>query len=390
MPRLLFITERFPPDIGGLSTSSARISRSIANLGIDVDVLAWSRHVPAGKLGEQALDEDAPQTLKVYRQGMYRQWDMTMPSTLNVLEWLHEQHNYDAVWGHYLSPAGFLAVWFAQLHGLKSIVSARGNDVDTEIFPPGDMSRLLWTLNKATIVNSVSQDMARKIEILCGRQDLEIMPNVVDASVFSPRPERVAELKSSLKIKDEEKVLCFSGELREKKGLQFMLDAFQQVQSQTPCCFLVIGDLRSHQRPAVQIFAAEHPEAAERLIITGHLEQAEDVAAHLSLCDIFLQPSLMEGMPNSLLEAMACSCLCIASDAGGIPEIIQHGENGFLLSRAQLNYLGTGILEALELDEGISAIIKQTARDRVVALFSPEQETSQIEAMLQRLLSSSS
>ena len=62
-----------------------------------------------------------------------------------------------------------------------------------------------------------------------------------------------------------------------------------------------------------------------RVIVTGHLDLPEQVAEHLSLCDVYLQPSLWEGMPNALMEAMASGCGCIGSDAGGIPEVIEHG-----------------------------------------------------------------
>jgi hypothetical protein len=59
---------------------------------------------------------------------------------------LHQQKPYHAVCGHYL--AGFLAIWFAQIKGIKSIVSARGNDVDRGIFPPGDFAQTQWTLER--------------------------------------------------------------------------------------------------------------------------------------------------------------------------------------------------------------------------------------------------
>ncbi len=57
-------------------------------------------------------------------------------------------------------------------------------------------------------------------------------------------------------------------------------------------------------------------------------------------------------MPNALLEAMACEKVCMASDAGGIPEVIEHGRNGFMVSRAHLNHLHTAIVEILEMPKG--------------------------------------
>ena len=72
--------------------------------------------------------------------------------------------------------------------------------------------------------------------------------------------------------------------------------------------------------------------------------------AHLQACDVYLQPSLWDGMPNALLEAMAAGCGCIASDAGGIPEIITPGVDGIIVPRWQLHRLGEAVLEWLQAD----------------------------------------
>ena len=79
------------------------------------------------------------------------------------------------VWGHYLFPAGFLAVWFAQIKGIKSIVSARVNDVDRGIFPLGDFARSQWTLERADLITAVSKELAKKIIILCRRDDILVV-----------------------------------------------------------------------------------------------------------------------------------------------------------------------------------------------------------------------
>jgi hypothetical protein len=59
-------------------------------------------------------------------------------------------------------PGRFLAVWFAQIKGIKSIVSARGNDVDRGIFPPGDFARTQWTLERADLITAVSKDWLKR------------------------------------------------------------------------------------------------------------------------------------------------------------------------------------------------------------------------------------
>ncbi|MBD2438323.1 glycosyltransferase [Nostoc sp. FACHB-110] len=385
MTRLLFITERFAPDLGGLARSATRLVTTLAQLGVEVDVVTWSRYLQPG---EVLPPEFINVQCRVYRIGLYRHWEMTMPHTLNVLEWLHISRPYDAVWGHYLFPSGFLATWFAKLQGLVSTVSARGNDIDKEMFPPGDFARLQWTLQHATVITAVSADMSRKIKLLSERNDVLVLKNAVDLEVFAPQQTTTVN-KESLGIAEDELVIGFCGELREKKGQQFLLNAFTTVRSQHPACLLIIGEVRASQESVLQLYASEYPENAQRIIITGHLNHPQTVAAHLQLCDVYLQPSLWEGMPNALLEAMACGCCCIASDAGGIPEVITHGENGFILPRSQLHKLGAAVLEYLTIPVKDKINITQAARDRILAEYSITQEKKRLQTLIDRINKSS-
>jgi glycosyltransferase involved in cell wall biosynthesis len=211
---------------------------------VQIDVLVWSRYLQPGEVVISPTENG-----KIYRVGLYRHWDMTMIQTLNVLDWLDSQNTYEAIWGHYLFPAGFLAVWFAKLKGLPSVVSARGNDIDREIFPPGDFSRLQWSLSNAALITAVSHDLACKIKLLAGREDVIVLHNAVDTDIFNPRlslSEKLS-LRQSLGISENEIVLGFSRELREKKGQAFLFKALTKVRHYHPCCLLIIGQIRNPQ-----------------------------------------------------------------------------------------------------------------------------------------------
>ena len=392
--KLLWITERFPPDIGGVARSSGRIVRSLTELGASVDVVTWSRYLDPGEILPPESSPTENDNVRVHRVGLYRNWDMTMPHTLNLLDWLHETRQFDAVWGHYLFPAGFVAAWFAKMNNLPSIVSARGNDVDRGMFPPGDFSRLQWTLANASAVTAVSAEMAKKVGALgtpLGTPPLGtlsdrayVLSNVVDRSLFHPS-EPNSELKEQLGIMQEESVLGFSGELREKKGQRFLLRALSEVRAQRPACLLIMGELRPESQVLLQQFASANPEDGARVIVTGHLESPEQVAAHLRLCDVYLQPSLWDGMPNALLEAMACGCGCIGSDAGGIPEVIEHGVSGFIVKRSHLHRLGEATLEYLNLDPRDRQTMGQKASEHIATHFTLEREQTMLKELMSKL-----
>ena len=384
---MLMLCERFPPDLGGLAISGARTAGALAKLGLEVEVVAWTKACPPGALESAPGGELHPSAagVRVHRVGLYASQDFSMQHTLNVLEWLHQERQFEAVWGHYLFPAGFMATFFAGLHKLPVAVSARGNDVDRAAFPPGDFARLLWTLERSSVITSVSADLGRKISVLLGRNPaLELVPNVVDPSVFAPGAPP-AGLRERLGIRPDEAVLCFSGELRQKKGFPFLLEALLEVRRTRPACLLVVGEVRPREQSRLASFAADHPEAAARIVVTGRIQTPREVAEHLRLADVFLQPSLWEGMPNALLEAMACGLCVLASDAGGIPETLTHQETGFLLPRHQLHRLGEAACEILDLDPAARLALGARARAHVEVAHAPQVEAERLSAVLARL-----
>lgn len=387
-PRILFLAERFPPDLGGLARSSARTAGALVRLGAQVEVFTWTRSLAPGAL--QSLDAGqvaaSARGSTLHRFGLFGQTDTGLQHTLDVLDFLHTQRPYQLVWGHYLSPPGFVAVTFAGLAGLPSTVSARGNDVDQAMFPPGDFARLLWTLQRATVLTAASGALARKMALLLGGTPrIEVIPNAVDTALFHPGPAAPA-LRQRWGILPEERVLGFSGELRHKKGAPFLLSALTEVRKTHPACLLIIGEVRPREQELLTAFRVEHPEDAARLIVTGKLDAPEDVAAHLRLCDVYLQPSLWDGMPNAMLEAMACGRVVIASDGGGIPEAIDSGLNGFLVPKALLNHLGQAVLEVLSLSEERRAALGAAARARIEQRFQADAEAAVLERVLERTL----
>ncbi|MGD0300048.1 MAG: glycosyltransferase family 4 protein [Bryobacteraceae bacterium] len=368
-PRLLFLSERYPPDLGGVATSAGRISRALAALGADIDVIAWSRTLDAGLV----VPEDGNPA--VYRMGRFREWDSTMPHTLNLFDWLLSKHRYDAIWGHYLAPAGFLAAWFGRLKNIPSMVSVRGNDLDREMYPPGDFARLRWTLEQANCISAVTEDLARKVAALSLRNDVVCLKNAVDTEVFAPG-EASGALREKLGIRPGEVVLGFAGELREKKGQQFLLEALRKVRERRPACLLVMGEVRPSEMPRLMQWTGPGSLADHRILV--------------HLCDIYLQPSLWDGMPNALLEALAAGCLSIGSDAGGIPEIITDRLSGVIVPRWQLHRLGEVVLDWLARSVDERMRMRQAARERVLRDFDFDQERRQLQQILGRLIPISS
>lgn len=103
--RVLFISERFPPEIGGVAASARRTARGMFELGHEVHVFSLTRELP-GLSADSAGHESG---LIIHRLGRSKNVDFTLQQALNFLEWLHRSHPFTLVWGHYVHTAGFLA-----------------------------------------------------------------------------------------------------------------------------------------------------------------------------------------------------------------------------------------------------------------------------------------
>jgi glycosyltransferase involved in cell wall biosynthesis len=366
---ILFLAEKFPPDIGGVAASAGRLATSLASLGRPVHVFALSRDLAAGSVERREL----PAGAVLHRFGQSKNLDFTLQQALTYLEWLHGRHRFRLAWGHFAQNPGFLAAWLGRTLGIPSVVAVRGNDLDRQLFPPGDLARLEWSLKAATRVVCVSADLGRKVRALVERE-ADVLPNAVDTAIFTPRARPVNDVP----------ILGFSGELRAKKGLTFLLQALDDVRRVRPVRLLVIGEVRGGDRGEWERMriGLNLDECVE---VTGHLSDPAAVASQLRRCDLFVLPSLWEGMPNGLLEALACGVPVIASDAGGIPEIVEDGVSGVVIPRTHLHQLGSRILDFLRWPrERVEAMVSEGLRV-IARRHTPEVERRGLQDLLAKM-----
>jgi glycosyltransferase involved in cell wall biosynthesis len=196
------------------------------------------------------------------------------------------------------------------------------------------------------VVNS--QSVARELVLQDGVPGslLHLAYNGVDTSDFQPEG-AAARLPWSVGKSAAEPVIGVLCALRPEKGLRLLIDAFAQVRAAHPKArLLIVGSgplLPSLEARAgsLKLGAACRFQAAVR-----------NAAEWLRSMDIFVLPSLSEALSNSLMEAMACGCCAISSDAGGNPELVRDGETGWLFPSGDSMALAACLHRALGDIEG--------------------------------------
>jgi glycosyltransferase involved in cell wall biosynthesis len=151
--------------------------------------------------------------------------------------------------------------------------------------------------------------------------------NGIDLSAYKePKAESRLEKRKELGLAPDSVVAVTVAVLREPKGIQFMLQAMAQLRETNPNLqYLVVGD--GEHGPVLKEMA-RHLGLENRVVFAG---QRKDIPEILPVCDFFVLPTLTEALPTVLMEAMAAQKAIIASNVGGIPEMIQDGLNGRLL-----------------------------------------------------------
>jgi glycosyltransferase involved in cell wall biosynthesis len=165
------------------------------------------------------------------------------------------------------------------------------------------------------------------------REAVRVIANGVDVQRFRPGAGRV---------NGTFRVACV-GRLIFNKGPQYLLEAAPEVlQGHPEAAFVFVGD--GPLRP--------HLEERARQLGVGHrvtfLGTRPDVPAILQTCDVLVRPSLLEGMPLTVLEAMACGLPVVATPVSGTAELVRHGENGLLVRPADPASLARAILRLME------------------------------------------
>jgi glycosyltransferase involved in cell wall biosynthesis len=171
---------------------------------------------------------------------------------------------------------------------------------------------------------------------------IEVIPNGVPVDVSAPAA-TLSALRDSLNIEPHHKVVGAVGSLYPIKGHRYLIDAMPAVLSrfpQTVCVIVGQGGLREElEALASRLGIAQH------LRLLGHREDVHDL---LSICDMFVLPSLSEGMPLALLEAMAAGLPAVATRVGGVTEVVDDGKTGLLVPAEDSGALAASIVNLLD------------------------------------------
>ena len=183
---------------------------------------------------------------------------------------------------------------------------------------------------------------ARQSALLRGQRVVSI-PNTIDTRLFCPQDKMQA--KAALQLPTDKRVILFVSQrvTDPRKGVICLVEAIRQLSEAHPAM---------QEQCVVAILGGHAEEVAGQLALPavplGYVNDAKRIVQVYNAADVFVLPSLEDNLPNTLMESMACGVPCVGFRVGGIPEMIDHEQNGYVAAAGQAEDLARGIHYVLE------------------------------------------
>jgi L-malate glycosyltransferase len=347
-PRTILFVLPSAQAIGGVTRSAQRLIHTLKGMGHTV----WSLHPDPDLFPHERKVEEG-------QWGFHLQGDLQhfTQETLVAIDTLKP----DILVGWYASSGGFVATAAAVQRNIPVLVAARGNDIDLDFFLPQKHPLLRWTMEHASAITTVSSKMSVQIQSWFHR-NTQFISNSVDTQLFYPDPQETERFQK-IHANVRKPVLGIFGEFKPKRGLDLLSRIADEINHWQP---LIIGSIRPniiHQIP---------PHA----IIIDYIKEIPLLRGAYGACDVVIQPSIHDGMPNVVLEALACGTNVLTSSAGGLPDI-SDGRHNAHICLSDLDWAST-----------LSSIRNGDFSSNPLSLPTPQQEGLSFSAMFDQIISS--
>jgi len=299
---------------------------------------------------------------------------------------IHEFHP-QLIHAHTATPDGYTGVLLKRRFGLPLVVSLRGSDVN--VYPCRD--RLTFHLTRKVIseadrVTAVSGALRLAAEkIICPQKEIAVVYAGCDLERFSFSEAARAAFRERLNIPLESPVLIFIGGLLRTKGVFELVDAFLLVRQEHPELHLII--IGSGEEAKALWEKVVEAKVEKRVHLMGARPHNE-IPKWLSAADVLVLPSWREGLPNVVVEAMACERAVVATRVGGIPEAVEDGESGILVDKGNVEALVKAIALLLK-DEGRRQSMGVIGRQIVENKFTWERNAIRMTKVYEEVLNAS-
>jgi N-acetyl-alpha-D-glucosaminyl L-malate synthase BshA len=339
------------PSLGGSGVVATELGKMMADKGHEMHYISSGK--PFRFLDVHPNIQFHEVKIDGYAVFKYPPFDIALA---NRIAQVIESEELDLLHVHYAVPHAVSAALGKDMANsdIGIITTLHGTDVTILGHDPGLRNTVRYGIEKSTITTAVSESLRQETLALIGpEKELITIYNFIDEQKY--RPVDPGTLKADLGIGIDEKVIIHISNFRKVKRIPDIIDSFSLVRKELDAKLVLVGD--GPERMDMEALVAEK-NLQEHVIFTG---KRDDLPELLAISDVMFHLSEKEAFGLVLLEALACGVPCIATDIGGIPEVIEEGVNGYLVPLGAVQQAADRAIVLLK-DDALQESFKQQAK----------------------------
>ena len=360
MKRILIFSVAYHPFIGGAEVAVKEITDRISDASFEMITLNLDGKQPSQEKIGNVLVHRIGNSGKVAK--------LLFPFKASAYaSRLHAENKFDVMWSIMASFSGFAALFFKKKYkDVHFLLTLQEGD------PISYIKRQVWFVypwfkqifRYADAIQAISHYLADFARSMGARGTISVVPNGVDMKLFSaPITDAMLEAtREELGIQDGERVLITTSRLVKKNGIEDVIRALPHLPHSLKFVIVGSGPLELKLRQTVSELRLE-----SRVLFVGQ-KPYQELPKYLAVSDIFIRPSLSEGMGNSFIEAMAARVPIIATPVGGITDFLIDNETGIFCKVQDPKSIRIAIEKILD-NPSLSDSIRAKAWDKIQDIY---------------------
>lgn len=331
------------PTFGGSGVVATELGISLAKRGHEIHFVTYKQPVRLDYLTHNIHYHEV--IVPEYPLFHYQPYELALSSKLVTVI---KKFEIDILHVHYAIPhayAGFMAQQMLleeDIH-IPMMTTLHGTDITLvgshNFYKPA----VNFSINKSDAVTSVSDSLkSDTLRIFDIKNEIHVIPNFIDMKNLQKEFENC---KRHLMANDDERIITHVSNLRQVKRIDHVIEVFHKIQKEVKAKLIIIGDGPERENASK---LAHELGVRDSIIFLGKSNEIERI---LCFSDLFLLPSEKESFGLAALEAMAHGVPVIASNAGGLPEVIVNNESGFLCEIGDVDAMATHGISLLKDDD---------------------------------------
>lgn len=345
------------PSIGGSGIIATELGMLLAEHGHEVHFITSSLPFRLDRIHPKIYYHEVE--VNHYPVFQYPPYDLALA---NKMADIVDREKLDILHVHYALPHAICAILARDIaeHKVKVVTTLHGTDITVLGIDPTLKKIIQYGINESDAVTAVSNSLAKQTtEVLEVNNPIHVVYNFINEDNYQVR--KLPQLKQQYGIQPNDKVFIHISNFRKVKRVEDVIKTFKLVSDQVSAKLLLVGDgpERSYIGKLVDKLKLN-----DCVLFLGKQKNINDL---LSISHIKLLMSEKESFGLVLLEAMACGVPCIATNAGGVPEVIDHGNTGYVVNTGdtvQAADYALKLLDDTQLYEQLSSQSKRLVKNK--------------------------